>query len=82
ENNRRRMVVETNVRGRDLGSFVSELQQKMKQIEKELPFGYFISYGGQFENQQKGHGKIRAGNPVSKEGKGDGFKNAEAARNR
>ncbi|MBF0543836.1 MAG: efflux RND transporter permease subunit [Candidatus Riflebacteria bacterium] len=53
ENNRRRMVVETNVRGRDLGGFVSELQNKIKPIEKELPYGYSISYGGQFENQQR-----------------------------
>ncbi|MBF0410156.1 MAG: efflux RND transporter permease subunit [Candidatus Riflebacteria bacterium] len=53
ENGRRRMVVETNVRGRDLGGFVAELQSKLAPLEKELPAGYYLQYGGQFENQQR-----------------------------
>ena len=48
ENGKRRIVVTTNVEGRDLGSFVSELQARLK--EYNLPSGYWIEYGGQFEN--------------------------------
>lgn len=52
EDTRRRIVVELNVRGRDIGSFVKEAQE---QIEKQvkLPTGYYITWGGQFENLQR-----------------------------
>jgi len=52
EDRRRRIVVELNVRGRDLGSFVQEAQ---KVIDKEvkLPEGYYITWGGQFENLRR-----------------------------
>jgi cobalt-zinc-cadmium resistance protein CzcA len=53
ENGMRRVVVETNVRGRDLGGFVKDIQQKLAPLARELPTGYFIEYGGQFENQQR-----------------------------
>jgi cobalt-zinc-cadmium resistance protein CzcA len=53
ENGIRRVVVETNIRGRDLGGFVEEAQGKIATIEKGLPPGYFITFGGQFENQQR-----------------------------
>jgi len=53
ENGMRRVVVETNVRGRDLGGFVAEAQEKLQALEASLPSGYFIRYGGQFENQQR-----------------------------
>ncbi|MDM7915688.1 MAG: CusA/CzcA family heavy metal efflux RND transporter, partial [Candidatus Eisenbacteria bacterium] len=53
ENGMRRVVVEANVRGRDLGGFVSEVQRELREIERSLPPGYFVSYGGQFENQQR-----------------------------
>jgi len=49
----RRVVVECNVRGRDIGSFVREAKTKVAQIEKSLPPNYFMSWGGQFENQQR-----------------------------
>jgi cobalt-zinc-cadmium resistance protein CzcA len=49
----RRVAAEVNIRGRDLGSFVAEAQQSLSDIEKELPAGYFLEYGGQFENQQR-----------------------------
>jgi cobalt-zinc-cadmium resistance protein CzcA len=52
DNGQRRIVVQANVRGRDLGSFVEEVQQKMEQGLK-LPAGYSITYGGQFENQDR-----------------------------
>jgi len=58
ENGRRRMVVETNVRGRDLGGFVADLQKKLSLLEKDLPPGYYIQYGGQFENQQRAMARL------------------------
>lgn len=51
ENGKRRLVVSTNVRDRDLGSFVAEVQQKVEQQVK-LPPGYWVHYGGTFEQLQ------------------------------
>lgn len=48
ENGKRRMVVTANVRGRDLGSFVAEVQRTVR-AEVDLPPGYWIDYGGTFE---------------------------------
>lgn len=48
ENGLRRVVVTANVRGRDLGSFVAEVQQRVAN-EVQLPPGYFLDYGGTFE---------------------------------
>ncbi|MDP8262359.1 MAG: CusA/CzcA family heavy metal efflux RND transporter [Candidatus Ancaeobacter aquaticus] len=53
EANMRRIVVECNVRGRDIGSFVREARTKIDKIEKNLPPNYFINWGGQFENQER-----------------------------
>ncbi len=50
EEGQRRIVVMSNVRARDLGSFVAEVRSKIER-EVALPTGYFIEYGGQFENQ-------------------------------
>jgi cobalt-zinc-cadmium resistance protein CzcA len=52
EEGQRRMVVMSNVRGRDLGSFVKEVRQTIEK-EVKLPVGYSIEYGGQFENQER-----------------------------
>ena len=49
ENGKRRVVVTANVRGRDIGSVVREAQEKISQGVK-LPSGYWITWGGQFEN--------------------------------
>ena len=49
ENGKRRIVVQSNVRGRDLGSFVNEAQAKINQQVK-LPAGTWLDYGGQVEN--------------------------------
>jgi cobalt-zinc-cadmium resistance protein CzcA len=49
ENGKRRIVVQANVRGRDLGSFVSEAQQKIAEQVK-IPAGQWLDWGGQFEN--------------------------------
>jgi heavy metal efflux system protein len=48
EDGKRRVVVTANVRGRDLGSFIAEVQEKVG-AEVEVPPGYWISYGGTFE---------------------------------
>lgn len=48
ENGKRRIFVQCNVRGRDLGSFVAEAQEKVKAVS--LPPGGWIDWGGQFEN--------------------------------
>jgi len=48
ENGKRRIVLTANVRGRDLGSFVAEAQQKIG-AEVKVPAGYWIAWGGQFE---------------------------------
>ncbi len=51
EDGRRRIGIEMNVAGRDIGSFVAEAQKRLK-AEVPLPPGYYLSWGGQFENQQ------------------------------
>ncbi|MEQ1722152.1 MAG: efflux RND transporter permease subunit [Pseudobdellovibrio sp.] len=52
ENAQRRIVVLANSSGRDLNGLVSEIQNKINK-NVELPEGYFLSYGGQFESQQQ-----------------------------
>jgi heavy metal efflux system protein len=49
ENGKRRIVVQANVRGRDLGSFVAEAQQTINEQVK-IPPGQWLDWGGQFEN--------------------------------
>ena len=52
ENVQRRIVVQANVSGRDLGSVVAEIQKKINE-QVHLPTGFFISYEGQFQSQQE-----------------------------
>jgi cobalt-zinc-cadmium resistance protein CzcA len=52
EEGQRRIVVMSNVRSRDLGSFVAEVRSKIDH-DVALPTGYFIEYSGQFENQDR-----------------------------
>ncbi|PPQ35267.1 efflux RND transporter permease subunit [Rhodopila globiformis] len=52
EDAQRRVVIQTNVRDRDMGGFVAEAQQAVAQKVK-LPPGYYVTWGGQFENQQR-----------------------------
>lgn len=49
---KRRVVVGANVSGRDLGGFVQEVQQRVA-AELNLPEGYYLSWGGQFENMER-----------------------------
>ena len=52
ENNQRRWVIQGNIRGRDMGSVVADIK-KIIDDRISLPSGYYIEYGGQFENQQR-----------------------------
>jgi len=64
EDAKRRIVVGFNVRGRDVQSIVTELQQKVdKQIK--FPTGYFAKYGGAFENLNKAKDRLLIAVPVS-----------------
>ena len=65
ENSMRRVVVEANVRGRDLGGVVREAQRSLAQLASDLPAGYWIEYGGTFENQQRAMGRLAIVVPVS-----------------
>jgi len=62
ENGKRRIVVQANVRGRDLGSFVKEAQQKLESV-KPAPGGWF-EWGGQFENLQAASKRLTLVVPV------------------
>jgi cobalt-zinc-cadmium resistance protein CzcA len=63
ETGQRLLVVQTNVRGRDVGSFVAEAQQKMAAVK--MPAGYFVEWGGQFENQQRATRRLMVVIPAS-----------------
>ncbi len=65
ENGMRRVVAEVNIRGRDLGGFVSEVQTTLAPLVKELPSGYYVEYGGQFENQQRAMRQLAIVVPVA-----------------
>ncbi len=52
EKNQRRWIVQGNVRARDLGGVIADIKQRISSTV-DLPAGYFIEYGGQFENQQR-----------------------------
>ncbi|MBD0334774.1 MAG: efflux RND transporter permease subunit [Cyanobacteria bacterium Co-bin13] len=52
ENVSRLIVVSSNVAGRDLGSVIADIQEKVRQ-QIQFPPGYFIQYGGQFESEQR-----------------------------
>ena len=58
EDAQRRTLVLSNVRGRDLGGFVSEVQARVAR-EVPLPAGTFLEWGGQFENQQRAMKRLR-----------------------
>ena len=60
----RRIGIEMNVSGRDIGSFVAEAKQKIKE-QVQLPAGYYIAWGGQFENQQRAMNKLMIIGPVA-----------------
>jgi cobalt-zinc-cadmium resistance protein CzcA len=54
---KRRLVVQANVRDRDLGGFVDEVRERLAR-DLELPAGYFVRYGGQFENLERAQRRL------------------------
>ncbi|MHB1050605.1 MAG: CusA/CzcA family heavy metal efflux RND transporter [Bacteroidota bacterium] len=64
EDAQRRIIVGFNVRGRDIQSMVNELQQKVERQIK-LPPGYYIKYGGAFENLQAAQKRLSIAVPLS-----------------
>lgn len=64
ENGKRRITVGLNVRGRDVKSVVEEIQQKLDKDFK-LPAGYYITYGGQFENLVEANKRLSVALPVA-----------------
>lgn len=57
ENGKRRVVVTANVRSRALGSFVQEAQVRMAEVE--IPAGYYVAWGGQFEQLESASARLR-----------------------
>ena len=64
ENNQRFITVQTNVRGRDIGSFVEEAQATIDASVK-FPPGYLVSWGGQFELQQEANKRLSLVVPIT-----------------
>jgi len=64
ENGKRRVVVTANVRDRDLGGFVEEIRQRMTQ-EVDLPAGYWLDYGGTFEQLESASQRLAIVVPVT-----------------
>ncbi|MCX6178707.1 MAG: CusA/CzcA family heavy metal efflux RND transporter [Chlorobiales bacterium] len=60
----RRIGIEMNISCRDIGGFVAEAKQKIKEKVK-LPAGYYLTWGGQFENQQRAMNKLMIIGPVA-----------------
>ena len=58
ENVQRRIIIQSNVAGRDLGSVINDVRAAISQ-KVALPQGYFVQYGGQFEAQEKASRQIR-----------------------
>lgn len=64
ENGQRRVVVMSNVRGRDLGGFSEEVQQRL-QKEIHLPTGYRMEFGGTYEQLQSGRARLMVVVPLT-----------------
>jgi len=64
ENGKRRVVVTSNVLGRDIGSFVAQAQERM-QGEVQVPAGYWVEWGGTFEQLQSATSRLQIVVPVA-----------------
>ncbi|HEV7556495.1 MAG TPA: efflux RND transporter permease subunit, partial [Kofleriaceae bacterium] len=66
ESGKRYVGIRMNVRNRDLGSFIAEAQQRVAQnVAKDIPTGYELSWGGEFENQQRAMKRLTLVLPLS-----------------
>jgi cobalt-zinc-cadmium resistance protein CzcA len=54
---KRRITIQSNVRDRDMGSFVSEIREKIRE-HVELPSGYYVRFGGQFEHLERAQTRL------------------------
>ncbi|MBC7821844.1 MAG: efflux RND transporter permease subunit, partial [Planctomycetaceae bacterium] len=61
----RRITITTNIRGRDMGTFVAEAQQKVAEKVKLPPGRYFLEWGGQFENYERARNRLLIVIPVA-----------------
>lgn len=52
ENAQRRIVVQCNTAGRDVGSVIADIEERLEPLQRSLPTGYILEYGGQFESQR------------------------------
>jgi cobalt-zinc-cadmium resistance protein CzcA len=64
ENGKRLLVVSANVNGRDIGSFVAQAQARIRE-DVEVPAGYWVSWGGQFEQLQSASARLRVVVPAA-----------------
>jgi cobalt-zinc-cadmium resistance protein CzcA len=64
QNIQRRLVVEANIRGRDLGSFVTEAQQTIRD-RVTLPQGYYLEWGGQFKHLEEASRRLAVVVPIT-----------------
>ena len=64
ENGKRRVVVTANVRGRDLGSFVNDVRRAVES-RVEIPSGYWVEYGGTYQNLQSAANRLSIVVPVT-----------------
>lgn len=64
ENGKRRITIGLNVRGRDVKSVVEEIQEKLDKNYK-LPAGYYVTYGGQFENLTEANKRLSIALPIA-----------------
>jgi heavy metal efflux system protein len=64
ENTRRRITVGFNVRGGDVETIIGEVQKRLD-AKLKLPVGYFVSYGGQFENLQQAKSRLLVAVPIA-----------------
>lgn len=64
DNVQRRVVIQSNVEGRDMGGLVAELSSRIEN-EIELPTGYAVEYGGQYENQKRAQARLMIVVPIS-----------------
>lgn len=64
ERARRLVIVQANVQGRDLGGFAADVRRAVDE-RVTVPAGVFVTYGGEFENQQRAMGRLRYVVPLS-----------------
>ncbi len=64
DRNSRRIAIKCNIRGRDMGGFVAEAQRRVQE-QVTLPAGYYVTWEGQFENQQRATARLAIIVPLS-----------------